>query len=111
MAGTQGLASSEQTRRVTDWRRERRWEMVELKGRQQQETEDQLQWPSHLTWMEQVLAPCWNLIHILIFESSQLEGSYVGDLIVHFCARRLLCLPAFSLFLRPVSLPFQDLHC
>jgi len=34
-----GLASREQARRVTDWRRERRWEMVELKGHQQQETE------------------------------------------------------------------------
>jgi hypothetical protein len=30
-AGTHGLASSEQARRVTDWRRERRWEIVELK--------------------------------------------------------------------------------
>ena len=26
-----GLASTEQARRVTDWRRERKWEMVELK--------------------------------------------------------------------------------
>ena len=33
-AGIQGLASSEQANRVTDWRRERRWEMVELKDRQ-----------------------------------------------------------------------------
>ena len=33
--GIQGLASSEQARRVTDWRRERRWEMVKLKDRQQ----------------------------------------------------------------------------
>ena len=30
-----GLASSKQVRRVTDWRRERRWEMAELKGHQQ----------------------------------------------------------------------------
>ena len=30
-----GLASSGQARRVTDWRRDRRWEMVELKGHQQ----------------------------------------------------------------------------
>ena len=57
------------------------------------------------------LTPDVDGMHIRTFESSQLEGSYVGDLIVHFCARRLLCLPAFSLFLRPVSLPFQDLHC
>ena len=34
-AGIQELARSEQARRVTDWRRERRWEMVELKDRQQ----------------------------------------------------------------------------
>ena len=34
-AGIQGLASSEQARRVTDWRRQRRWEMVELKDSQQ----------------------------------------------------------------------------
>jgi len=33
--GTQGLASSEQARGATDWRRETRWEMVELKNRQQ----------------------------------------------------------------------------
>ena len=33
---------SEQARRVTDWRRERRWEMVELKDRQQQDTEGKL---------------------------------------------------------------------
>ena len=38
-AGIQELASNEQARRVTDWRRERRWEMVELKDRQQQEME------------------------------------------------------------------------
>ena len=30
-----GASMSEQARRVTDWRRERRWEMVELKDRQQ----------------------------------------------------------------------------
>jgi len=34
-ASTQRLASSEKARRVTDWRRERRWEMVELKDHQQ----------------------------------------------------------------------------
>ena len=34
-AGIQGLASSEQVRRVTDLRMERRWEMVELKDHQQ----------------------------------------------------------------------------
>ena len=34
-AGIQGLALSEQVRRVTDWRRERRWGMAELKDGQQ----------------------------------------------------------------------------
>ena len=34
-AGTEGLESSEQSRRVTDWRRERRWEMAELQGPEQ----------------------------------------------------------------------------
>ena len=43
-------------RGVTDWRRERWWEMVELKDRQQQETKDKLQIHSHLTWMECSLA-------------------------------------------------------
>ena len=43
MAGIGGLASSEQARRVTDWRRKRRWEMVEMRDCQQQETEGKLQ--------------------------------------------------------------------
>ena len=33
--GIQGLAVREQARRVTDWRRERMWEMVELSNFQQ----------------------------------------------------------------------------
>ena len=41
-AGIQGLALSEQVRRVTDWRRERRREKVEMKDHQQQETESKL---------------------------------------------------------------------
>ena len=56
--------------------------MAELKARQQQETEGKLQFHSRLTLMAQVLAPCWNQMHVRIFESSQLEGSYVGDLTV-----------------------------
>lgn len=39
------------------WRQERRWEMVELKGRQQQETQGQLQRHSHLTLMGLTIAP------------------------------------------------------
>ena len=34
-AGIQGLASTEQARRVSGWRKERGWEMVELKDHQQ----------------------------------------------------------------------------
>ena len=52
--------------------------MVELK---QQEMEGKLQFHSHLTLMAQVLVPCWNQMHVCIFESSQLECSYVGDLL------------------------------
>ena len=55
----QGLASSEQARRVTDWRRKWRWEMVELVDRQQQEMEGELQCHSGLASMAQVLVPCW----------------------------------------------------
>ena len=52
-----GLASSEQARRVTDWGRERRWEMVELKDHQQLETQHKLQFHSHLMLMAQALVP------------------------------------------------------
>ena len=50
-AGIQGLAWSEQARRVTAWRRVRRWEMVEPKDRQQQ-MEGKLQFHSCLMWIE-----------------------------------------------------------
>ena len=40
-----------------------------------------LQFHSLLTLMAQVLVPCWNQMHICIFESSKIEGSYVGDLL------------------------------
>ena len=56
----------------------------ELKDHQQQEMEGKLQFHSHLTLMAQVLVPCWNQMHICIFESSQLEGSYVGNLLCSF---------------------------
>ena len=42
----QGLELSQQAGRVTGWRRERRWEMVELKDRQQRETEGKMQFHS-----------------------------------------------------------------
>ena len=41
---------SEQSRRVTDWRRERRWAIVKLKDLQQ-EMEGKLQFYLHLTLM------------------------------------------------------------
>ena len=63
-AGIQGLALSEQAGGVTDWRRERRWEMAELKDRQQQEMQGKLQFHSRLTLMVQVLVPRLNQIHI-----------------------------------------------
>ena len=50
--------------------------MVELKDDQQLETENQLPFHPCLMLMAQALIPCWNWI----FESSQAEGSYVGDL-------------------------------
>lgn len=53
----QGLASSEQTRRVTGWRREKRREMVELKGASAIGDGGQAQCHSHP--MAQVPVPCW----------------------------------------------------
>ena len=70
----QRLALSEQAGRVTGCRREGR-QMVELKGRQQQEKGSRLQFHSCLTLMAQVLIPCWNQMHIRFFKSLQLEGS------------------------------------
>ena len=54
--------------------------MAELNTLQQQELDGKLQFHSHLTSMVQVLVPCWHLLS-RIFESSQLEGSYVGGLL------------------------------
>ena len=45
--GILGLASSELPRRVMEWRWERRREVVELKGRQQQEMEGESQFHSY----------------------------------------------------------------
>ena len=56
----------------------------EQKDHQQQEMEGMLQFHSRLTLMAQVPVPCWNQMHICIFESSQLEGSYVGNLLCSF---------------------------
>lgn len=73
-AGMQGLAPSVQAKRVTDWRKERRWEMVEMKGHQQLEMEGKLQFHSCLMWLG-------IKTYIHIFKSSQPEGSYVQDLL------------------------------
>ena len=40
--------------------------------------EGKLQFHSHPTLMAEALVPCWNQLRVHIFESSQLEGSYVG---------------------------------
>ena len=63
-----GLASNEQSR-VTDWRRERRWETAELQGRQQWETGQ----------AAVSFTPKEDGMHVHIFESLQLEGS--GDVL------------------------------
>ena len=66
-----GASMSEQARRVTDWRRERRWEMVELKGCQ------------HRRWrVSCTVTPDVDGMHIYTFESLQLEGSYIGNLLL-----------------------------
>ena len=67
-----GAGMSEQARKVTDWRTERRWEMVERKDHQQQKTEGKLQFHSSLTLMECTFTS---------LKSPQLEGSYIGDLL------------------------------
>ena len=68
--GVQGLPSCEQARTVTSWRREKRWEMAELKDDQQQEMEGKLQFHSYLMLRAQVLFPSKNQMHVRIFESS-----------------------------------------
>ena len=64
-----------------DWRRERRWVIVKLKEGQQQETEGKLHFHSRVTLMAQVLVPCWNQMHVCTFESLQLDGWHVADLL------------------------------
>ena len=66
--------------------------MVELKDCQQQETESKLQFHSQLTLMAQVLVPCWNQMHICIFESLQLEGSCVGTSCLRLFSSAVLAL-------------------
>ena len=58
-----GLASSEQAKRVADWRRDGVGETVELKGRQRPETE-QAAVSSRLTIVAQVLVSFWILYYL-----------------------------------------------
>ena len=46
--------------------------------------EGKLQCHSPLMSVAQALAPCWNQMHNHIFESSQLEGLYIGGVTVPF---------------------------
>ena len=78
IAGILRLALSEQERRASDRRREKRWEMVELKDHQQRETEGKLRFHSHLMSME----------HIFASLNLQLEVLY-GD---------LLCLELYKIY-------------
>ena len=52
--------------------------MVELKDRQQQETEGKLQCHARLTLMAQVLVPCWNQIHRCTLASLKVRSSNIG---------------------------------
>ena len=54
--------------------------MVERKGCQQYEMEGKLLFHSGLTLMAQVLALCWNQLHVHMFEGSQPEGLYIREL-------------------------------
>ena len=93
--------ASEQATGVTDWRRERRQKMIELKDHQQLETEALYKSMTicrglhehdnvHQTHELLMCLDMW--MHVLIFESWQLEGLHVGDLlylgILIFCIRR-----------------------
>ena len=52
--------------------------MAELTDSQKEQMEGQLQCHSRLVLMAQVLVPRWNQMLVGIFESSQLEGLYIG---------------------------------
>ena len=55
--------------------------MTELKGPQQQQAEGELQLNSGRTSMAQVLAPCWNQMHVCNLKFH----SYIGDLLYILC--------------------------
>ena len=80
MVGIEELASREQARRATDWRRERGQEAVELNC-QQQGTRGRACCSVTNAWHLMVLVPCWNWMHLRIFENLQLEGLYMRDLL------------------------------
>ena len=100
-----GLALSEQARRVTDRKRERRREMVELMDHQQQETEGKMQFHSCQTLMECTLASsklCNLKVHVqgtyykteMWFEQSE-ETVYKALQNIVRCILGLFCLVVF----------------
>ena len=56
--------------------------MAELKDGQRQETEGELQCRSHLALMERMYTSFF-FFFVHVFQSSQLKGSCVGDLLYH----------------------------
>ena len=79
-AGIQGLASREQARRTTDWRRK---EMGDGRAEGSSAIGDGGQ--AAVSLMPDIddtdSGFCWNQMHVHIFESSQFEDSYVGALL------------------------------
>lgn len=71
-AGLWGLASNEQARRVSDWRRQKIMGDGRTEGHQQQRWRVQAA-DSHTSDADKITT-----LHL--FENSQLEGLYVGDL-------------------------------
>ena len=63
--GMQGPAFTEQARGVTNWRRERRWEMVELKDRPAIGDEGKLQFHASLMLMQHPFAS-WEIQNLKV---------------------------------------------
>ena len=51
-------------KRVTGWRRERRWEMAEMKDRQQRRQRAGCDLTHAWCWRQQVLVSCWILLYL-----------------------------------------------
>ena len=79
-----GLALNEQATRVTDWRRERRQKVVELKNHPQQETDGKLQFHACLMLIAQVLVLCWVQFYLPFWKKDPaMSGSELS-----FCHQR-----------------------